>query len=327
MLKIGYINWWGGFDFENNFFIKFIREYIDPDTIFTNDCSEINILIAGVFGEPKKLHEKVDACSKSNNLRCIIFTTGENTEIPEKIHARYSDYQLSLVDLSLGFKLFEGNPKNLRFPLWLLSYSLDTTNLGLVDTKFNVLDGLTLKQYIKKSGMNKTKFCGVLHNHPGERGYRNTVFDILKKVNIEVDAPGKFRKNVGYSILQTDENNRTQSKIDWLKDYRFNMCGENTLGEGYVTEKIFDCLIGGCIPVYYGPKLTEPDILNQNLIVNIETIPEWTTGGLEARIRYIEENYEEFIDQPIFVEGGLDRIRKYYTDLEKKLKNILQANK
>ncbi|KAF0208854.1 MAG: glycosyltransferase family 10 [Actinomycetota bacterium] len=45
-------------------------------------------------------------------------------------------------------------------------------------------------------------------------------------------------------------------KVDVLGDYRFSLCFENTAFPGYITEKIFDCLVGGTIPVYLGA----PDI-------------------------------------------------------------------
>lgn len=43
------------------------------------------------------------------------------------------------------------------------------------------------------------------------------------------------------------------SKLDVLKKYKFCICYENTCNiMGYVTEKIFDCLLAGCVPVYWG---------------------------------------------------------------------------
>jgi hypothetical protein len=45
------------------------------------------------------------------------------------------------------------------------------------------------------------------------------------------------------------------SKIDTLKNYKFCICYENMRDtQGYITEKIFDVLIAGCVPIYYGAK-------------------------------------------------------------------------
>lgn len=47
-----------------------------------------------------------------------------------------------------------------------------------------------------------------------------------------------------------------ESKFDVLSRYDFSLCLENTIMEGYITEKIFDCLYAGTIPLYLGA----PDI-------------------------------------------------------------------
>lgn len=40
-----------------------------------------------------------------------------------------------------------------------------------------------------------------------------------------------------------------------LAQYRFSLCFENlSTANGYITEKIFDCLSSGCVPVYWGAK-------------------------------------------------------------------------
>jgi alpha(1,3/1,4) fucosyltransferase len=46
------------------------------------------------------------------------------------------------------------------------------------------------------------------------------------------------------------------SKAETLAGYTFAICFENQVLEGWVTEKIFDCLVAGAIPVYLGA----PDI-------------------------------------------------------------------
>jgi alpha(1,3/1,4) fucosyltransferase len=45
-------------------------------------------------------------------------------------------------------------------------------------------------------------------------------------------------------------------KLETLSRYRFSLCLENSIFEGYVSEKIFDCFFTGTIPIYLGA----PDI-------------------------------------------------------------------
>lgn len=45
----------------------------------------------------------------------------------------------------------------------------------------------------------------------------------------------------------------TPNKIAVLKNYKFCICYENMRNQkGYITEKIFDVLISGCVPIYWG---------------------------------------------------------------------------
>lgn len=47
-------------------------------------------------------------------------------------------------------------------------------------------------------------------------------------------------------------------KVATMTRFKFALCFENCAFPGYVTEKIFDCLFAGCVPVYYGaPDITE----------------------------------------------------------------------
>jgi len=42
------------------------------------------------------------------------------------------------------------------------------------------------------------------------------------------------------------------TKMDLLKNYRFNLCYENTIFPNYCTEKLWHAIASGCLPIYYG---------------------------------------------------------------------------
>lgn len=47
-------------------------------------------------------------------------------------------------------------------------------------------------------------------------------------------------------------------KLGTLADYRFSICYENAVFPGYITEKLFDCMLAGTVPVYWGaPNITK----------------------------------------------------------------------
>lgn len=45
-----------------------------------------------------------------------------------------------------------------------------------------------------------------------------------------------------------------KSKHETLSRYTFSLCFENMAMDGYITEKLFDCLYAGTIPIYLGAK-------------------------------------------------------------------------
>jgi hypothetical protein len=71
-------------------------------------------------------------------------------------------------------------------------------------------------------------------------------------------------------------------KLETLAGYRFCFCYENfSSPDGWITEKIFDAMFAGCVPVYWGPdnishhipstcfidasKLSEPQVIHERL--------------------------------------------------------------
>jgi len=54
---------------------------------------------------------------------------------------------------------------------------------------------------------------------------------------------------------------KTVDKRETLLQYRFAISYENSRdAEGYITEKIFDCFLSGCVPVYWGAGNVETHI-------------------------------------------------------------------
>lgn len=45
---------------------------------------------------------------------------------------------------------------------------------------------------------------------------------------------------------------RLAHKVSGLRDYTFNVCFENSDEPGYITEKLFDAMRAGCVPLYRG---------------------------------------------------------------------------
>lgn len=85
-------------------------------------------------------------------------------------------------------------------------------------------------------------------------------------------------------------------------DYRFGLVLENSLLEGYITEKILFAFLAGTVPVYYGTKEIF-DIFNKDAFIYYDIHD--PQPALD-RIRYLEEHpeaYDLVLQQPILANG------------------------
>ncbi|MDQ3879269.1 MAG: glycosyltransferase family 10, partial [Actinomycetota bacterium] len=65
------------------------------------------------------------------------------------------------------------------------------------------------------------------------------------------DRPPRSRRVAAPSVAAAYRG-AVEDKAAILSRYRFALCYENTSFPGYITEKIFDCIFAGTIPVYLG---------------------------------------------------------------------------
>lgn len=69
----------------------------------------------------------------------------------------------------------------------------------------------------------------------------------------KVDIYGKGWPK-GISREDSRDNNWKKRKSVILQEYHYNLCFENTNADYYCTEKIWDSIKGGCLPIYYGKE-------------------------------------------------------------------------
>ena len=107
-----------------------------------------------------------------------------------------------------------------------------------------------------------------LCNHYQINGTKLNALDYLrweycKELGKQVDCYGstwkKYSDIINYKATQSRFLNKVRT-IDIMQNYTFALIIENCDAEGYVSEKIYDAISVGCIPIYYG---------NNNLDVNI----------------------------------------------------------
>lgn len=86
--------------------------------------------------------------------------------------------------------------------------------------------------------------CSLISNGHSRSGREARVIELERWLPLH--HYGRWR-----STHRAEDQGRA-TKLDILRRYRFNLAYENCIDRDYVTEKWFDCLLAGCVPVYLG---------------------------------------------------------------------------
>lgn len=138
-------------------------------------------------------------------------------------------------------------------------YAIGLTNAGVSDrflhfpfyTFYNDLmpkyEQLSLSRDFP--GLLNRKFCSVVVTD----SYRNPIFfEFFNKLNKykAIDSGGRWNNNVGGPVAD---------KLEFIRNYKFNIAFENTKVDGYVTEKLLEPLVAGTLPIYWGSETVKEE--------------------------------------------------------------------
>lgn len=291
--KLHFYNWWS-VEFSTLWFYQLV------ETLNLQKGNDKTIAFWSVYGSPNL----VKWCSKDIN----IFYTGEN--IHWNMYTDYTNYMLldDRFGLNLGFDFFE-SPRYLRFPLWITYAFKDCFTYEQVCKRCQEL------RYPKFN--NRKKFASLIASWD-PTGYRQEIGDLLTSISA-IDYAGKWRHND--DSLMNDYND---DKISYLSQYYFNICPENSNSYGYVTEKCWEAIMAGCIPIYWGSyNKPEDGILNPDAIIF------WTKeteGEVQRKVQMLMNNpvaMEAFLTQPRLLPGAEEKIWQMINGLIFKLQELL----
>jgi len=103
-----------------------------------------------------------------------------------------------------------------------------------------------------------------------------------------------YQKLFGYKKYKTFRGaTNYQEKLKVLSDTKFCLCFENSIEEGYVSEKIFDCFKSRCVPIYLGaPNIV--DYIPSECFIDYRRFN--NIGELQSFLKSInEEDYNRYI--------------------------------
>ena len=281
MKKLCVINFWeGGFD--GDFFEYFFDRALDGFEYTTNPY-DADLIVTSVFG------------NTHYDPRKTIAYIGEN------IRPSYMGY-----DHSLSFDYDSYGGRNFRLPLWYSRLAwpgfeqkprrANAHNHGyepLIEiaplTKPRVLD------WDKKD-----KFCAMIAGNP--EGLRINLFNSVTR----------YKPVHGYGNMFN--NSLRQSKFDVLPSYKFCLCPENSIYDGYVTEKLLDAYAGDTVPIYSGTMSVDCDFHEGAYLNYISTKDmSWFVTTIQA-IDESKELYEAMYTKPLLweepsLDNALDFVR------------------
>jgi len=95
------------------------------------------------------------------------------------------------------------------------------------------------------------------------------------------------------------------SKFEELSGYRFNLCFENMIMPGYITEKIFDCFFVGVIPIYLGAPdiaeyVDEDCFIDARKFSDYKEMAEFLENMGEAEIEKYRSNIRKYMNGNTF---------------------------
>lgn len=101
------------------------------------------------------------------------------------------------------------------------------------------------------------KFCSfVVSNFLGDT-FRDDFFRELSKYKT-VASGGRHLNNIGGPV---------KDKLEFCKDFKFNIAFENSISPGYTTEKVMQPLSVDSLPIYWGDPLIGNDFNPEGLII------------------------------------------------------------
>ena len=227
------------------------------------DILSLSVMSKDVFEQFKSLNQKAD-----------FFVTAENLEP-----------RFDLAYKQIGFWQ-NCNKDMFRFPNWMIHFDWpEIEDKSLSVQRYGELLKIeklreTINQNYNNIRQNKVAF---FTNHFTKKSMRKRFYNLVSKV-FTCDGYGRAFNNV------------VDLKKPILEKYTFCLCPENSIGDGYITEKISDAFYAGCIPITYcDPKDLELDF-NKNAVVNLFGLSD---DGIISKLKEIKEDYNYLKNVPL----------------------------
>ncbi len=141
------------------------------------------------------------------------------------------------------------------------------------------------------------KFCCWIVSNPTSND-RNLIFHILCSYK-KVESVGRAFNNMGF-LLSSDWG--SPGFFEFISQYKFVICAENTKIDQYITEKIFHGYLAHTIPIYYGTDYAK-QIFEPTSFINLESATEEGYTKLLQKVIEVDNDDQKWLamaNAPVF---------------------------
>jgi GR25 family glycosyltransferase involved in LPS biosynthesis len=147
------------------------------------------------------------------------------------------------------------------------------------------------------------KFCCFIVSNP-RCEVRNRFFDRLNAVK-RVDSLGRFKNNMGMTCPYGHSSDQFR---DFIRQYKFIICFENSDYDNYVTEKLLNPIRAGIIPIYWGNSCSKR-WFNSKRFLYLEDTSDAAMDALIRKVIDLDSNndaYTSVVSEPFIVSNIFD---------------------
>ncbi len=283
-------NWWPDFNPHSSFIPRLMRHAVGHELQLVQDHSikvdyEVHSVFctSGLGQRIRSLRQKRSSDPKTRRLAKLRSDYGIDSKGPAAHHIWYTGENLRPPDdwdVTLSFDLDSFSGSNWYLPHWAI-------RLGDI-AGHDPSDPLSVRNQDLITGREATerrpRFAVVLAGNP------HPIRSLLSASLAQIEKVDTFGAAYGRPVA---------SKMDLFKQYRFAIVPENDLYPGYVTEKVVEAWLAGCIPIWWGTDAA--GYLNQDAHLNL------ATTSLEQLIETVweldsdDEKQHRMTSQPILM--------------------------
>ena len=292
--KVFLVSMWEGFNTQKDIFYLKLFGNNKKIQIINDDIYKSDIVIAGSFINNENANLLLDIYNNHKNIELILYIT---EPIGNYFIQAFDLLQLNIFKKIFGCIVFNNNLA-FKYPLYLNNFE----NLS------NIRELLqNTNSYVKNIPIFNKKF-GCLINRHDDGNTRTNIYKLLNTIYNDIECPGQLLNNCPNTVLNEIGN------IEYIKQFIFNICPENfkTKFNGYITEKLLNCCLGGAIPIFFGHfDDFDSKIFNKNRIIFFD--PENASSLIDTFIfvKNLYENksqLEQFYRQDVFVDSAYETI-------------------